>query len=696
MADEENTFKKPSIDLKTLGKIRKPELPVTTSKADILAPSTSKEPTRKDIEPLLLGDTSEIPPVPYKEPSWSRKCDSSLNYGFEVLKNGVIIEEVKQLQNKAFWLFGRLPNCDINMAHPTISRYHAILQFKSPTEETNYDSDDEEKGKQCLNVEPGWYLYDLNSTHGTFLNKQRLTPKTYVRVRVGYMIKLGSSSRTYILQGPPEDVDEPSEMTITEIKETRLKQEKLRQEMLEIERQENERIAKLKEEEGVNWGMAEDADEETDLAHNPFAVTNNEELFLDDPKKTLRGYFEREGHDLDYKLDELSAGTYVCKVELPVDDDFGRPIVAEATHKGKKKEVVVQCALEACRILDRYGLLRQATHEPRRRHTKTADSDDDDDFLDRTGDIERRRQRKLAKTSTEVHTYEDLIRRESELLERLEEVEAKIQRHQIIEKGTRLPENDDDVDDFLTKLSEDKPYDKFEVRRLRLEKDRLAKDHITLQKLIKIAKPLDLPSMSQKPGTSGDTKEQFKKKVMPLFGKRNKLIKTFGIKNSDIKVGGATSSNGEEVEQDEEDDKTGEHPETNHTDNEKPKRMHGPSFNPELLEKHRSSMETAAMPASYNADDHDQEEQVNEQVPTVEVKKRKIEADLEQSTDNLATGVSSSKKKRNRQRGRERNRDNVDIDDTEELQSEEKNVEWVPPENQRGDGITSLNAKFGY
>lgn len=250
------------------------------------------------------------------EPKWSAAPDSSLAYSFEVLKGGQIVDNVKEIQSKAYWTIGKFQNNDIAMAHPTISRYHAVLQYRPNVVNNNENSDDSsdddenstksDAAEQKPKVDKGWYLYDLNSTHGTFVNKMKVPPKTYVRIRVGYMLKFGASTRNYILQGPGFDEEAESELTITEMKELRLKKQQEQQDkLLEEERK--------VEEQGISWGMTDDAEEEADLSHNPFAATNNEELFLQDPKKTLRGYFEREGLDLDYKVDEISNGTYLCR-----------------------------------------------------------------------------------------------------------------------------------------------------------------------------------------------------------------------------------------------------------------------------------------------------------------------------------------------------------------------------------------------
>lgn len=665
---ESGDFKVPSVDEKLLTKLRKPVLPASVSKVNI-APPTTAEPQNVD---QFDQNTVEIPPIPYKEPKWSRKCDPAQEYSFEVEKNGVIIEEIKQLQSKPFWLFGRLPNCDVNMAHPTISRYHAILQYRGTDDTTEIkkvvveEEDMEESNRPAhSSIEPGWYLYDLNSTHGTFLNKQQIPVRTYVRVRVGYMIKLGSSSRTYIFQGPTEEDEETSRnVTITEMKIRRQKQLELREEIEEITRKEQERVEKLKEEQGITWGMAEDADEETDLTENPYASSNNEELFLNDPKKTLRGYFEREGHELEYNVEEVSSGTYRCKVELPIDGADGQPIVAEATHKGKKKEAVVQCAMEACRILDRHGKLRQANHEPRRRFRKQSDSDDDDDFLDRTGAVEERRQRKQAAMNPQTHMYADLIHKESLILDRLEANECKIQNARLIKEETHLPENDDDVDMFLNNLANDTKMDKFEIRRLRMEQVKLNGELKKIKKLIEVTKPIDLDKIGMMKPSSSDTKRQ----MLPLFGKRTKLSNTFGIRESSIKAEKdvdplttePTSSNVPVPKKSPTQGQDG-------VSGVKQEDLGEPSSSKHNLRK-RSSVEAVA--------------------------KAKVITEAAGADNDNSTAAADSKKKRIRLRG-QKARENVDIDDTVEM-SEDKNVEWVPPSGQTGDGRTSLNEKYGY
>lgn len=168
------------------------------------------------------------------------------------MKSGMIIQKFDSLQEKSFWTFGRLPSNDIFLEHPTISRFHAVLQYR-PSDENAGDSDEEEKPETPVDsikkrdIDKGYYLYDLSSTHGVFLNKMRIPPKTYIRLRVGHMIRFGNSSRSFLFQGPDEDQEEESELTITEMKAQRMQLEldriqQAREADLELARQIKEKV----------------------------------------------------------------------------------------------------------------------------------------------------------------------------------------------------------------------------------------------------------------------------------------------------------------------------------------------------------------------------------------------------------------------------------------------------------------------
>lgn len=125
-------------------------------------------------------------PLPYTEPPWGGLAESA--YSFEILKNGTILDTVP-LAERSFFVFGRLPVCDVSLEHPSISRYHAVVQYRGRPGEPG-----------VVGEEAGFYAFDLGSTHGTFINKNKIPPKTYIRLRVGHVLKFGGSSRLFILQ----------------------------------------------------------------------------------------------------------------------------------------------------------------------------------------------------------------------------------------------------------------------------------------------------------------------------------------------------------------------------------------------------------------------------------------------------------------------------------------------------------------
>lgn len=174
-----DTFKVPSIpteesksdDTTTISSIE------TTSQTSFLKP----EPPPSNLTPTIrhknlqynIPESSNLPPI---------------EYTLEVLRNGSIIDYIS-LSHRPYTVFGRSPDSDVVLEHPTISRYHAIVQYKSEFEH----------GQPA-----GIYLYDCGSTHGTFINKKRLEPKVYVRIKIGYIIKFGQSTRLYLVQGDAE------------------------------------------------------------------------------------------------------------------------------------------------------------------------------------------------------------------------------------------------------------------------------------------------------------------------------------------------------------------------------------------------------------------------------------------------------------------------------------------------------------
>lgn len=123
---------------------------------------------------------------PYREPPWGSPAAGP--YSLETLKGGTILG-TRSLKGTSRCLFGRLPSCDVCLEHPSVSRHHAVLQHGA----SGADG-------ECDGQGPGFYLYDLGSTHGTFLNKTRVPPRTYCRVHVGHVLRFGCSTRLFLLQ----------------------------------------------------------------------------------------------------------------------------------------------------------------------------------------------------------------------------------------------------------------------------------------------------------------------------------------------------------------------------------------------------------------------------------------------------------------------------------------------------------------
>ncbi|KAG7282545.1 hypothetical protein CRUP_001120 [Coryphaenoides rupestris] len=115
-----------------------------------------------------------------REPPWGGVA-SELPYELEILKNGAIVDTLP-LTRSSYFVVGRLPVCDVSLEHPSISRYHGVLQCRGRCGgEDGYGEEDEEGGSSssssCSSEAKGFYIHDLGSTHGTVVNKNKIPPQ---------------------------------------------------------------------------------------------------------------------------------------------------------------------------------------------------------------------------------------------------------------------------------------------------------------------------------------------------------------------------------------------------------------------------------------------------------------------------------------------------------------------------------------
>uniref|UniRef100_U3J077 Solute carrier family 4 member 1 adaptor protein n=1 Tax=Anas platyrhynchos platyrhynchos TaxID=8840 RepID=U3J077_ANAPP len=443
----------------------------------------------------LPAPPARAPAPRYEEPPWGCRPPAGAGYGLEVLKGGVVLGSVR-LEGGSWFLVGRLPGCALALEHPSVSRHHAVLQYRGPGSSP--------EGSDAA----GFYVYDLGSTHGTFLNKARVPPRTYCRVRVGHGLRFGGSSRLFLLQGPEEDQESESELTVTQLKALRKQQQaKLEKTMLgedsdeEGDKEERRNESSQNTEMSCSWGMGEDA-EEDDAEENPIAIDFQDvqdAFYMKDPRKALQGFFDREGEELEYEYDDRGHNSWLCRVKLPVDDASGKQLVAEVLHSGKKKEAMVQCALEACRLLDARGVLRQEAVSRKRKSKNWEDEDfydsDDDTFLDRTGAVEKKRlnrMKKAGKIEEKPETYDSLVAKlkesENELLEITEKLKAS-------GKAQSQPAAQDSLDEFMTEIKSGCTLDSVTRKKLNLRSFELRKEQQRLKGLIKLVKPTELPEL---------------------------------------------------------------------------------------------------------------------------------------------------------------------------------------------------------
>jgi len=144
------------------------------------------------------GMNSQAVVLKYHEPPEARKPPPSAAWVMYIFK-GTSPDPLDTipLHLRSCWLLGReAAVADILVEHPSLSKQHAVFQFRHVISKDQWG---EKKGKVSL------YVLDLESANGTWLNGKRIEAARYVECFSGDVLKLGLSEREYVILLPPKE-----------------------------------------------------------------------------------------------------------------------------------------------------------------------------------------------------------------------------------------------------------------------------------------------------------------------------------------------------------------------------------------------------------------------------------------------------------------------------------------------------------
>ncbi|CAH2079784.1 unnamed protein product [Thlaspi arvense] len=567
------------------------------------------------------------------------------------------------------------------------------------------------------------YLFDLGSTHGTLVNKNKVDKRVFVDLNVGDVIRFGGSSRLYIFQGPSELM--PPEKDLQLIREA-----KLRLAMSEREASLRRARQQAAMADGVSWGMGEDAieEEEEDVEEITWQtymgeLTPKQEKTKDKVLKRLEkiGHMKKEIAAIRAK--DISQGGLTQGQQTQIARNEQR--TAELFEELESLEETLNDSI-------RESLGAKTGRKPSSKKKGTVEdeedfSSDEDDFYDRT---KKKPSTKKGSESQTVETVDSLLEKRDKFVKEVEEKNEQLsaEKNKMETETVAEVASGDSLDAYMTGLSSTLVQDK--TAQIQQELSALQSELDRILYLLKIADPTgeevkkrELKSQVPKP----------KKSEKPPVEKKNSppLKPADPDENKEKEVGKdvVDSDNTPEVEK--KASETAEEKKTTVFVPSKPQWL-GSAANKEKIEEKKPEIVAAATDSTDDVDGfvgYKDRKTMIEGATGLIIRKRKQEDKSKEEDDKskekqaevmaqdavalllkhsvgrhtIEEDEEISKKEAHKQgSGRSRKKKKTDKkvlgpDKPEYLdESTDYDSSWVPPKGQSGDGRTSLNDRLGY